>query len=441
MGSRIHLAGSGGLWLLAQSTKAYATPSGRVGSLGVYTTHEDLSAQDEKDGRKITIISAGHLKTAGDPHEPLSDEARAYLQESVDELHQTFVEEVAAGRELNPEYVKANFDGKLLSAVKAKEVQMVDGVMSMRDLLDNLVTSNYQNKSHQTSGVLADRVAKLQALAMAEGGLLVESKELEHSEPGLSNPPPPRTDDDGSDDPAITEGWRRPTPPPQDQPSGTSTKSSEGGSKLDDKQLEELRRLFSLDVDASGDTIVEAAKLQYGELSEMKRTASLEDQTDELKREYPQLWAEHNSLMEETRANKAKEFVASVSHALKAEAMGLRESRLGLSSRAKECVTDLHIELAGNRELQTKFEETMKTVMKGGLVPLGEIGSAKNKDGEESFEFDTSTAEGIAQSRTALAQLVQQHLKANPGMDYRTALAEVSAKHQNLVDARQPVPA
>jgi hypothetical protein len=104
-------------------------------------------------------------------------------------------------------------------------VQMVDGVMSMRDLLDNLVTSNYQNKSRQTSGVLADRVAKLQALAMAEGGLLVESKELEHSEPGLSNPPPPRTDDDGSDDPAITEGWRRPTPPPQDQPSGTSTKS------------------------------------------------------------------------------------------------------------------------------------------------------------------------------------------------------------------------
>jgi ClpP class serine protease len=77
------IAGSGALWLLAQSTKAYATPSGKVGSLGVYTTHEDLSAQDEKDGRKITIISAGHLKTAGDPHEPLSDEARAYLQESV----------------------------------------------------------------------------------------------------------------------------------------------------------------------------------------------------------------------------------------------------------------------------------------------------------------------------------------------------------------------
>lgn len=440
------IAGSGALWLLSQSTKAYATQSGKVGSLGVYTTHEDLSAEDAKSGRKITIISAGHLKTAGNPHEPLTEEARAYLQESVDELHQTFVEEVAKGRNLDPTYVAENFDGKLLSANKAKDVGMVDGVMNMRDLLDGLVATNYQSSSNKTVGMLADRVAKVQALAIEQSGPLgmnVESKEWEHSEPGLSNPPPPRRDEDGSDDAAVTGGWRRPTPPDQTQPQGTSTSSdmTEGGSKLDDNQLEELRRLFSLDVDAGGDSIVEAAKLQYGELREIKRNASLADQTDELKREYPQLWEEHNELMETNRKHSADAFVASVTHALKAEHMGFREARLGLSSRAKEAVSDLHIRLAGDKELQTEFEQVMKTVMKGGLVPLGEIGSTKKKDGEEDLEFDTTTPEGIAQARNALSSLVKKHMAENPGTDYRTALAHVSAQHQELADARQPIPA
>src|SRR5687767_1856587 len=71
-------------WLAAQATKFYSTPSGKVGSIGVYTVREDVSEQDKAQGRKVTVISAGDLKSTGNPHVPLTEEERAYLQEGVD---------------------------------------------------------------------------------------------------------------------------------------------------------------------------------------------------------------------------------------------------------------------------------------------------------------------------------------------------------------------
>src|SRR5687768_2344947 len=66
------MAGSAAYYLAAQATNFYATPSGKVGSIGAYIVHEEHSAADEKQGRKITFISSGKYKTAGNEHEPLS---------------------------------------------------------------------------------------------------------------------------------------------------------------------------------------------------------------------------------------------------------------------------------------------------------------------------------------------------------------------------------
>jgi hypothetical protein len=212
-------------------------------------------------------------------------------------------------------------------------------------------------------------------------------------------------------------------------------KSKGGGNTLDgtETQLEELRRLFKLDVDADLDSIVEKAKLQHGELVELKRTRDLDEQKSALEAEYPQLWEEHNQLMEEQRKYKADTFVNGISRALKAEGMGFREARLGLSSRAKEAVSDLHVKLAADKELQTEFETVMKTVMKGGLVPFGEQGSSK-KANDDDPEFDTSTPEGIAGNRAHLATLIQKYQAEHPEADYRTAMTAVMTQHKELAE-------
>jgi len=55
------------------------TPSGEVGSVGVYTMHVDYSEAYKMAGLEATLISAGRYKTEGNPFEPLGDEAAAEM--------------------------------------------------------------------------------------------------------------------------------------------------------------------------------------------------------------------------------------------------------------------------------------------------------------------------------------------------------------------------
>lgn len=69
-----------------------------VGSIGVVTAHMDQSKADAKDGLRWTYIFAGENKVDGNPHEPLSDGARAKIQEDCDTLYHMFVDLVAKAR-------------------------------------------------------------------------------------------------------------------------------------------------------------------------------------------------------------------------------------------------------------------------------------------------------------------------------------------------------
>src|SRR6266540_1634530 len=74
------------------------TPSGEVGSIGVYALHTEFSEADAKLGVKSTFIKAGRFKTAGNDVEPLDDESRAYLQAGVDRYYDMFTAAVAKYR-------------------------------------------------------------------------------------------------------------------------------------------------------------------------------------------------------------------------------------------------------------------------------------------------------------------------------------------------------
>lgn len=437
---------SAGLWLLSQTSKAYATPSGRVGSLGVYVAHEDRTGEDAQLGRKITIVSAGDYKSSLDPHEPLSEEGKAYLKETVEELHTEFINEVAAGRGLDPEFVRENFGkGKLLSPTKAKEVGMIDGVMSMQTLIDGLVESNYQHRSTRVRSDLAHSVSKMQSAYGSEGGLLrttsseiqvvdstqahVESKEWEHSEPGTGSPPQPRQDEDGSDDKAIKGGWRVDTPPEPPFPANVNTKSLEGGN-VDDRTEVELRKVLGIDENAD---MVEAARIRFGELQALQDAVSASDQERIFAEQYPQFWSEHNDLMKRDRKNTAEKFVASVDHLRKAEGPGLKTTKMALSTKAKDTLTELHVKFSEGGGNVMDFETAVKAIVNGGVVQFGEIGSSA---GDDLPELDTTTAGGVAQSRKIMADLVAK-VQAEEGIDFRTALKKVAAKHPDLASAYQ----
>lgn len=123
------MAASAAYWYGSQMTELVATPSGEVGSIGVYAAHTDMSAANEAAGMKVSYISAGPFKTEGNPDEPLTDEGRAAIQEQVDAFYEMFLADVAKGRETNVETVRESYgQGRTLLARKALAAGMVDRI-------------------------------------------------------------------------------------------------------------------------------------------------------------------------------------------------------------------------------------------------------------------------------------------------------------------------
>lgn len=122
-------AGSAAYWLASQASEIVVSPSAYVGSIGVYTLHNDVSGQMEQLGIKPTFVSAGKYKTEGNPFEPLTEEAAGYLQGVVDELYDEFLGVVARGRGVGKGTVRTDFgEGRMVDATTAVKSGMADRI-------------------------------------------------------------------------------------------------------------------------------------------------------------------------------------------------------------------------------------------------------------------------------------------------------------------------
>jgi ClpP class serine protease len=137
------MAASAALWAGTAADRFYITPSGEAGSHGVYSMHMDYSKALENDGVKVTFVSAGKFKTEGSPYEPPSDEFLASEQSTVDEIMGEFTSALARHRGKASSYVLENFgQGRLLSAKKAVEVGLADGVMTFEQVVSRLLSGH-----------------------------------------------------------------------------------------------------------------------------------------------------------------------------------------------------------------------------------------------------------------------------------------------------------
>jgi capsid assembly protease len=133
------LAASAAYWLAAQADEVVVTPSGSVGSIGVFAAHDDVSAMQEKLGVKTTLVSAGKYKTEGNPFEPLDEAARGQIQALVDEAYGMFVSDVAKGRRVSVDMVRSGFgEGRLVTAKGAVNAGMADRVDTLEATIRRL---------------------------------------------------------------------------------------------------------------------------------------------------------------------------------------------------------------------------------------------------------------------------------------------------------------
>jgi len=131
---------SAGYLLASAADRIWVTRTGGVGSVGIIAMHLDQSGWDAANGQRYTTIFAGDRKNDFNPHEPLSDGARAVLVAEVNRLYGMFVDAVARRRSLSADDVRSTEAG-ILYGEDSVARGFADRVGTFRDALAAMTES------------------------------------------------------------------------------------------------------------------------------------------------------------------------------------------------------------------------------------------------------------------------------------------------------------
>lgn len=121
------LMASAAYWIASAADEIHVTPGGEVGSVGVIAVHVDRSVANKKEGFEVSYITAGKYKAEGNADEPLTKEAKDYMQSRVDDYYRMFVKDVARNRGITTEKVISQFgQGRVFGADQSIAAGMTD---------------------------------------------------------------------------------------------------------------------------------------------------------------------------------------------------------------------------------------------------------------------------------------------------------------------------
>jgi signal peptide peptidase SppA len=126
---------SAAYWVASQCDAIYASPSARVGSIGVILPFVDDTEALRNEGLKVEVFAAGKFKSAGTPGVSLTDEQRSLLQGDVEEIAKEFRNAVLArGRRIPDEAM----EGQSFSARNAQRHNLAGMVKNRAEALARL---------------------------------------------------------------------------------------------------------------------------------------------------------------------------------------------------------------------------------------------------------------------------------------------------------------
>ena len=157
--------------------KVYATQTARVGSIGVVAMHTDASGKMEKEGLKPTFISAGKFKTAGNPYEKLEGEKLKYLQDSVDESYDMFINAVADARGIDKKVIR-DTEARVYGGKKAVEIGLADGIRTYESVLAEMSAPNFTTQGIRMENEVNIEEAKIADLTAANTKLQSDNEAL-----------------------------------------------------------------------------------------------------------------------------------------------------------------------------------------------------------------------------------------------------------------------
>ena len=165
---------SAAYWLGASTSKVTASKQSGIGSIGVYVVHTEESGWLERYGEKVSLFRSGKWKAAFNSFMPLTDDEKTRLQEGVDESASVFFNHVAAQRNVDAKTVK-NWEGDCFTAVKAKELGLIDAIADSVAASSSTKQSNTNPKTEGESMDLQEAQAKIKELEASEAKAVQEA--------------------------------------------------------------------------------------------------------------------------------------------------------------------------------------------------------------------------------------------------------------------------
>lgn len=127
-------AASGGYWISNSCDKIFTDPSTLTGSIGVFSMIPDFS-KTAKDVLHVGVKTVGSHKHSDmySLMRPLDDAERAYMQQSVEDIYDAFLENVSAGRGMAKDEIDEIAQGRVWTGSDALKIGLVDEIGSLSD--------------------------------------------------------------------------------------------------------------------------------------------------------------------------------------------------------------------------------------------------------------------------------------------------------------------
>ena len=130
-----NVAASGGYYIAAGADKIFAEPTTITGSIGVFGTIPNINELAANIGINAEQVGTNKNSVDYSFFEPMTDNFRNVVQESVEQTYETFLERVAQGRNITVAQADSMAQGRVWSGLDAKKLGLIDELGNLDDAI------------------------------------------------------------------------------------------------------------------------------------------------------------------------------------------------------------------------------------------------------------------------------------------------------------------
>ena len=161
---------SGAYYIAVAADEIYADKASVVGSIGVLMDSFGAVGLMDKLGIERRLLTAGENKGIGDPFSPLPPKQRAYIQATLDQIHQQFIATVKQGRGDRLKETPEMFSGLFWNGEQALSMGLVDHLGNL-DYVAREVVKAEEVIDYTPKENVAERLAKKFGAAIGAGAI------------------------------------------------------------------------------------------------------------------------------------------------------------------------------------------------------------------------------------------------------------------------------